>query len=377
MNVPDDRYSIDHIRTTGNRVSISGWFLDCIGCDRLAVLCGGATLHVARPDEWRQPSADVAALSEARYGAVRFHVTFPFPGELSLAMLRIMVLSFEGDGPARVLPVQAADGTDTAAGELACVPLRDLRLGIGIPTYNRAGLVMETVRRVRDMTQFDPVILVSNDGSTDDTAPLLARIPGIHVLNAPNAGIAWNKNRLLFHLHEIEKCDVILLLEDDAQPTAYGWNIDWMLACVRYGHVNFAPPWFPRASFGNGSWHDPFHNDVLTAQCSGFSREALSYVGYIDTRFGQYGHEHVEHTSRMIRMGYGGHTKEDGASRIFYLLEGGIEIMESVSNFSQQEVDDNSAVFHRIHGECAYRPPWRDDTQIRRLRDEMRMVRRQ
>lgn len=374
MTVPDHRYAIDHIRTTGNRVSISGWFLDCVGCDRLAVLCGEVRLHVARPEEWRQPSADVAALSDPRYDAVRFHVVFPFPPELSLAMLRRMVLSFEGDGPARVLPVHAEDGPD---GEPARTPLRALRLGIGIPTYNRAALVRETVRRVLDMTQFDPVVLVANDGSTDDTAEVLARIPGIHVLDAPNAGIAWNKNRLLFHLHEVEACDIVLLLEDDARPTVYGWNIDWMLACLRHGHVNFAPPWFPRASCGNGSWHDPFHNDVLTAQCSGFSREALSYVGYIDTRFGRYGHEHVEHTSRMIRMGYGGLTKEDGASKTFFLLDGAIEIVESVSNFSQQQVDENSEIFHRIHGECAYRPPWRDDTQIRRLRDEMRQVRRQ
>ncbi|GBR49720.1 hypothetical protein GCM10007871_04220 [Gluconobacter roseus NBRC 3990] len=372
---PNESYSIDHVRTVDGRIAIAGWFLDSANFETLRVVCGDRTLHVAQAGEWHQPSLDVAALINPHCNNVRFNIGFPFPNNLSLALIEAMELSFEKDGSA--LRLGLASSKNNGAADLINKPLCDIRLGIGIPTYNRSALVKETVRRVQELTHFDPVIFVSNDGSSDDTADVLGKIENIHVLNAPNAGIAWNKNRLLFHLHEVEKCDIILLLEDDAQPVVEGWNIDWMLACLRFGHVNFAPSWFPGLGRGNGSWHNPYRSTVLTAQCSGFSREALSYVGYIDTRFGRYGHEHVEHTLRLIRMGYGGLPKADRASATFFLLGEGLQVMDSVSNFSQQYVDENTKIFKTIQDECAYRSAWRDDDQIQRLRDEMRRVSRQ
>ncbi|CAI9120750.1 glycosyltransferase family 2 protein [Brytella acorum] len=372
---PKSRYSIDHVRTGEGKVSISGWFLDSNDFETLHVLYNNRLLHTAQSGEWRQKSLDVAASTEPRYSTVRFTVEFPFPDDISLAMLQSMELSFEKKGKISRLSLPPKE--EVSATALTRTPLQNIRLGIGIPTYNRSSMVLETIQRVKDLTPFNPLILVSNDGSSDNTAEVLSHIKGINVLDAPNAGIAWNKNRLLFNLHEIEKCDVVLLLEDDAQPTVYGWNVDWILACIQFGHVNFAPSWFPQGGTGNGSWHDPLHSDILTAQCSGFARQALSYVGYIDSRFGRYGHEHVEHTSRMIRMGYGGLTKADGASKTFFLLSGGLEIKDSISNFSQQHVDENAAIFQSIHHECSYRPAWRDDEQIRRLRSEMELVRRQ
>lgn len=375
MPVPENRYSIDHIRTAEGRLSIAGWFLDSEDFETLRIICGNRVLHTATPQEWCQQSLDVAASTEARYSSVRFTLAFVFPVDLSLAMVDAMELSFEKNGRAARLPFVSKGNVGTNT--LANVPLQQIRVGIGVPTYNRSALVSETLQCIQRLTQFEPIIFVSNDGSTDDTADVLRSIEGIDVLNAPNAGIAWNKNRLLFYLNEVKKCDIVLLLEDDTQPKIYGWNVDWIFACIRFGHVNFAPPWFPLTGSGNGSWHSPLHSDVLTAQCSGFSREALSYVGYIDSRFGRYGHEHVEHTLRMIRMGYGGLTKEDGASKTFYLLEGGLEIKDSVCNFSQQHVDENDTIFHQIRHECAYRSPWRDDEQIRRLRSEMNEVRTQ
>ncbi|MFT8710456.1 MAG: glycosyltransferase [Sporolactobacillus sp.] len=375
MPVPENRYSIDHIRTTEGKLSVAGWFLDSEDFESLRIVCENQILYTATSHEWRQPSLDVAASTEPRYSSARFTVTFAFPNDISLAMVGAMELSFEKNGKAVRLPFLRKGSVKENT--LSNVPLQKIRVGIGVPTYNRSALVSETLQCIQRLTQFEPIIFVSNDGSTDDTADVLGKIEGIDVLNASNAGIAWNKNRLLFYLNEVKKCDIVLLLEDDTQPTMYGWNVDWILACIQFGHVNFAPPWFPLTGVGNGSWHNPLHSDVLTAQCSGFSREALSYVGYIDSRFGRYGHEHVEHTSRMIRMGYGGLTKEDGASKTFYLLEGGLEIKDSVSNFSQQQVDENETIFHQIHHECAYRSPWRDDEQIRRLRSEMKEVRTQ
>jgi dolichol-phosphate mannosyltransferase len=52
-----------------------------------------------------------------------------------------------------------------------------------IPVYNEAKHLQGVLREVR---RFSPDILVVNDGSTDGTAELLAREPGLHVITHPH-----------------------------------------------------------------------------------------------------------------------------------------------------------------------------------------------
>ena len=56
-----------------------------------------------------------------------------------------------------------------------------------------------------------------------------------------------------------------------------------MLATQRWGHVNLAGEWF-RDSFlkGSGTVDDPIISKDVSAQCSGFSRDALIYGGYFN-----------------------------------------------------------------------------------------------
>ncbi len=51
-----------------------------------------------------------------------------------------------------------------------------------IPVYNEAKTLQAVLREVR---RFSPHILVVNDGSTDGTAELLAREPGIDIITHP------------------------------------------------------------------------------------------------------------------------------------------------------------------------------------------------
>jgi glycosyltransferase involved in cell wall biosynthesis len=65
-----------------------------------------------------------------------------------------------------------------------------------IPTYNRAALVAEAVASVKAQTFRDLEILVADDGSTDNTAEVLATWEDVRVLRQPQRqGVAAARNR--------------------------------------------------------------------------------------------------------------------------------------------------------------------------------------
>ncbi|GBQ66428.1 hypothetical protein AA103196_1393 [Ameyamaea chiangmaiensis NBRC 103196] len=381
MNDSPHIFSVDHIRMAGRFMQVAGWATRAAQAEHVTITFPDGTRdHVPRAF-WNRPSPDVAAGFGADYSDARFEIPIGFPSVLSPHFFARTRISFHEDGQsdsfALLRPDQLPAGfTDRLDGPEAERDIFSLRLGIGIPTYNRSGLLRQTLAAVRALTSVTPTIFVADDGSQDDTASVLASEQGLSYVSAPNRGIAWNKNRALFYLKEVARCDIIILIEDDVVPTAWGWERDWMLASLLYGHVNFAPEWWTASTRGNGSWHAPVESDVLTAQCSAFTNEAVSYVGYIDARFGKYGHEHVEHTNRLIRMGYGGHLHDDGVSRRYFLLSGNLSLRDSLSNHSADEVSRNHDVLMQIQNEFSYRTPWRgEDADIALFRDEMRLVR--
>jgi hypothetical protein len=253
-------------------------------------------------------------------------------------------------------------------------PPAPLLLGIGVITYNRAAVLAETLDHIRQRTKHPRTILAAaDDGSTDGTLDLLRQQQVLTVTGA-NSGIAWNKNRALFLLAGVLRCDIVILLEDDAYPSRDNWEIEWMQAAARWGHVNNAPHWL-REHFesGAGTPEDPILSPLLSAQCSVFSREAVLFGGYYDTRFRRYGHEHVEHSNRLLRLGYGGPCEDFSRPR-FRLLHGGIAYHMVPSSFEMKkdEAEQNRGLAQELGFDRTYRAPWRDEDETRQMRDEMR-----
>lgn len=253
-----------------------------------------------------------------------------------------------------------------------------VRVGIGIITCNRKDVLAETLARVRTHTTTPCVLAVADDGSTDGTADVvLSR--GISLVTGRNMGIAWNKNRALFLLSAVMQCDAIILLEDDSFPTSDGWEREWIEAVQRWGHVNLAGRWFSDSFLsGTGTLDDPILSTSVSAQCSGFSHTALLYGGYFDSRFRGYGQEHVEHTRRMIRVGYGGSYEEiNGEVRpVYKLLKSSIEVTNPGSSSNQSDRDRNWLMCRELLFDEAYRMPWRDDAELMQFREEMANERR-
>ena len=248
-----------------------------------------------------------------------------------------------------------------------------LRVGIGIITFNRKNLLAETVARVRGMTRHPHVdLVVADDGSTDGTLEML-REHNVPVVTGVNMGIAWNKNRALFLLAQMLNCDIAILLEDDTHPAREGWETEWMEGARRWGHVNYAGPWMKHQFIsGAGTAADPVLSGVVTAQCSSYTREALMFGGYFDPRFRGYGHEHVEHSRRLIRVGYGGTDDVvDGREKVvFKLIDGNVAAQDAPSYGNPAEIQRNLAIATQAMGERSYRAAWANETEMRQFRAE-------
>ncbi len=243
-------------------------------------------------------------------------------------------------------------------------------IGIGIVTYNRKAILNDTIDRVRAFTRKpDVALVVADDGSSDGTLAML-RDKQIPVVTGINMGIAWNKNRALFLLSHMLACEVVILLEDDTQPTKAGWEEALIEAGHRWGHVNYAGDWLPGISPSDaGTATDPIRAKLVTAQCSVYSKAALTFGGYFDPRFRGFGHEHVEHSARLIRVGYGGTMEADGA--LFYLIRAELTVVTSQSHYDEQQQQRNLALAQSIIGQQDYRSPWRDDKELRQFRSEI------
>jgi hypothetical protein len=248
------------------------------------------------------------------------------------------------------------------------------RVGVGLITYNRCDLLHDTVKAVRTHTQREAIeLVVADDGSTDDTAAMLRELD-VPVITGANRGVAWNKNRALFLLAQVQRCDVVILLEDDTQPAGPGWEEAWIEAARCWGHVNFAGGWLkPHFVSGRGTPDAPFMSKIVTAQCASYARTALDWGGYFDPRFRGFGHEHVEHSVRLIRAGYGGtNLPVDGRKQVlFALIEGNVTARAAASHENDEQMARNLAIAPEAMADRSYRAPWRDEQERDAFRTEI------
>ena len=93
------------------------------------------------------------------------------------------------------------------------------------------------------------------------------------------------------------------------------------------------------------------------------SREAFGVVGYMDIRFGRYGHEHTDYSRRFVRAGYGGFTRDwRGEQRtLFYVLDTGIRVEPTQSTGSPAEAEKNADLLFQLRDEPIFRSAWRDE----------------
>lgn len=249
------------------------------------------------------------------------------------------------------------------------------QLGIGVTTFNRCRKLEACVSHLQEHTARPFHLVIADDGSTDATASFCNQRRLITV-TGPNLGIAWNKNRALFFLHRVLKCDVIILIEDDCYPNQRGWETEWVDGARKWGHLNFAGEWFREKILrGEGSVENPFVSPSLSGQCVAFSGDALSVCGYLDSRFKGYGYEHAEHSSRLVRAGFGGEMRKTERGELephYYLLAADLTVSSDESYRDEETLAANWKAWEQMYGDPIYRLPWRTSEEFRQFRKEIR-----
>ena len=250
-----------------------------------------------------------------------------------------------------------------------------VKLGIGVTTFNRCRKLEGCVSRVQEFTSHPFHLVVADDGSTDATASLCAQRK-ILSITGPNMGIAWNKNRALFFLHQILECDVIILIEDDCYPNDPGWEREWIAGVEKWGHINYGGAWFrEKILSGTGQVESPLLSASLSGQCAAFSHHALSVCGYMDPRFKGYGYEHAEHSSRLVRAGFGGEMRMTERGELdphYYLLAADLTVLSDESYRDEESLAANWITWTRMYGDPVYRHPWTTKDEFRQFRREMK-----
>jgi GT2 family glycosyltransferase len=243
-----------------------------------------------------------------------------------------------------------------------------MKLGIGVISCNRPQQLAKCLDAIERWTDTAYDLVVADDGSDGKTTEVIARRVA-RMITGQNMGVAWNKNRAIYALHNIFACEVILLVEEDTFPTRPGWQENWIRASLRFGHVNLAGNWFRHMFVGGcGTVEDPIISRAFSGQVTGFSREAIANVGYLDSRFRGYGGGHVDHTRRMVRAGYGGFVK-DGKTFV-YLLDGGV----TVTQLGRRKTESASNIETSRHSAVEFwaRFPYRTQDEFEQFRSEVK-----
>jgi len=111
-----------------------------------------------------------------------------------------------------------------------------LRVSIIVPTFNRAHMLSQSVATLVDQTHPPFEVIVVDDGSVDQTAAVVATLPGpIRYIRQENAGKATAVNRGLSEA----RGELIWLFDDDdwAEPDAIERRLRVLLAHPQLGFV--------------------------------------------------------------------------------------------------------------------------------------------
>lgn len=236
------------------------------------------------------------------------------------------------------------------------------RLGIAITTYNRRDFVVGLCAAIRLFTESTYDLVVCDDGSSDGTVDALKNCGEI-VIGGRNGGIARNKNRGLWYLLTQTRADSIILFDDDVVPDSAGWDLEWIKSTAKFGHVNFSFPLYREYIVsGSGKADDPGLTTQICGCALGFSRPAIASIGFMDLRFGRYGHEHSDLSFRALRAGFGGMRGENGAD-LFYVIDGGLRPLEAKSSGTPEEAQRNGELLAQFGRDQIYRHAWNNDVE--------------
>ena len=181
-------------------------------------------------------------------------------------------------------------------------------VGIGILSFNRLASLQRLISSIRSHTDLSKtVVFVSDESTNPEVSKWLADQKDIVTLsNQDRLGIAGNSNRLLRCLSRFK---YKILLNDDVEIVKEGWENFYTKAHLSTGYHHFC--------YHQEGVYGAKKNDGLVKKVGQFQVKTISsrphgavmfltqqlfdQVGYFDERFGLYGIEHVDWSTRAIQ----------------------------------------------------------------------------
>ena len=240
--------------------------------------------------------------------------------------------------------------------------------GVGIAHYNRLDNLPKIIEAVKKTTPERTKIVVADDGSDGDVSAITKKY-NVILIQGPNKGVAYNKNRVLYAL---KKCHFIAILEDDLYPTESGWFNQYETATVlsdihHWCRVQDKNKEIPEnvpefTSFLSQNNLTPIYGSSPRGDLTFISSRVITQVGGFDKRFKGAGYAHGSWSNRVVRAGLVKHPLKF------------IDIRESRDMFSQigdttggrfdrpkreikEQLDHNKIVYQEIEkSENIYQP---------------------
>lgn len=242
-------------------------------------------------------------------------------------------------------------------------------IGIAVTTFNRATHLDRLICEIKRMTVGEFFLVVCDDGSSDDTESV-CRKHAVARIGSKNMGISWNKNRGLYALFEIKKCDVVFIIEDDVAIVSHGWNKSWQKAAINYGHVNLldsnlASIVKEKIICGDGALNNPFLMRCISGACMAISKECFEKVGYLHPDFIGYGEEHIEFTRRCAFFGFG--MKNGG----YIHITEGLTLLTLPSMADKSSISKNREIGKRLNNIKTRINPFSDKERYEQIQLEM------
>lgn len=240
--------------------------------------------------------------------------------------------------------------------------LANIKIGVAVITYNRLKRLQDNINNIRVFSNENTTLVVADDGSQDGTKAWCDK-NNIPCMGEVNTGVVANKNRALYYLHEIEHCDVSILLEDDCTPIAENWDETWALTALAWGHVNFAHKRVispAKLIKGNGEIYSPFISEAVTGQCTATSLAAFEKNGYLNPIFKGYGCGHVEWTQRFLKHGFNGLM---GSTLGFPCINTGLLSEDAPTHKSEDDIQRNRLLKKSLKNNKKYIYPWLNDDE--------------
>ena len=239
----------------------------------------------------------------------------------------------------------------------------DLKVGFAIIAYNRLNNLVKCINQVtKNTTRKDNYCFAV----FDDGSPYKIHSDGVFKVfqGKTNQGVIVNKNRALYYYTEVNPVDIILLLEDDTSPDVLGWEVPWIKATYKFGHINYRMNcWsdnFINSEGTTGEWDSPHEFPILTGQVHGVKTEFIKQdIGYLNPEFKGWGFGHCEWTERFLKRNLGGSPGHHKA------INYGVSLQHAETHKNRQQMEANRKIREKLmqSNQEFVKEPWINDQQ--------------